>query len=223
MSEKYILHQFLEKDIRVSLSLSILQAKKISWKFAEWSQHVHYTYTQCPSKVNATGQTSCNLNVTKYQCRQWQLISELPAERTSPQINASIMGVCAIAGSAEKKTWKEILAWISLFRENKESVFFTKTELSHIWSIKHSWYKYIFTKFLPLAYIFLIKDKDGLFLIKGLSSFWSTDFYMSLFLSTCPSTCLYITHHISGTIHHLVSIFATQMWNEYFKIFNFLS
>ena len=33
-------------------------------------------------------------------------------------------------------------------------------------------------------------------------------------LSICPSVCPSITHHISGTVHHLIMIFGTHVSND---------
>ena len=40
---------------------------------------------------------------------------------------------------------------------------------------------------------------------------WDTPLYMLLFLSVGLSICLSLVHHISGTIHHVITIFGTHL------------
>ena len=47
----------------------------------------------------------------------------------------------------------------------------------------------------------------------------STHFYMSLFLSICLSVRPSVTHHMSGTVHHLIIIFGTHVWNDISRLF----
>ena len=55
--------------------------------------------------------------------------------------------------------------------------------------------------------IFIISDCSDRFLVGGVP----TSIYHFSCLSDCPSVCPSITHHVSGTVHHLIVIFGTHV------------